>query len=97
MKDETYVLKENNETIRQKIKDAGIYVCHCASFVDACWLDYSTRVNNGVHGVGYYGEENGTHSQEEELARFITECEHLIYCKDVDEFITKIKEFKATM
>jgi hypothetical protein len=36
----------------------------------------------------------GTHSQEEELARFEAECENPIYCKDVDEFVKLINDFK---
>lgn len=94
MENKTFILKQNSEVIRQKIKDAGIRVCICASFKDACWLDYSTVVANGVHGVGYFGEEVETHSVEEELARFLAECKNPIFCKDVDEFIRLIKEFE---
>lgn len=96
MVDKTFILKENSESIRKKITDAGIRVCICASFVDADWLDYSTVVANGVHGIGYFGEEVGTHSVEEELARFLAECKNPIFCKDVDEFIRLINEFEAT-
>jgi len=94
MDNKTFILKENSEEIRKKISDMGIRVCVCASFKDACWLDYSTRVNNGVHGVGFYGGEMDTHSQEEELARFLGECKNPVFCKDVDEFIRLIKEFE---
>ena len=94
MENKTFIFKQNSEEIRQRIKDAEIRVCVCASFKDACWLDYSTRVNNGVHGVGFYGEEDETRSQEEELARFLAECRKPIFCKDVDEFIRLIKEFE---
>lgn len=94
MEHKTFVLKENSEEIRQRIKDVGIDVCPCATFQGSCWLDYSTRVANGVHGVGYYGEENETHSQQEELARFVSECRNMVVCKDVDEFLAKILEFE---
>ena len=53
MVDKTFILKNNSEEIRKKITDAGINVCFCASFDGADWLDFSTAVNNGVHGVGY--------------------------------------------
>ena len=96
MVDKTFILKENSESIRKKITDAGIRVCICASFKDAVWLDYSTVVANGVHGIGYFGEDVETHSVEEELARFLAECKNPIFCKDVDEFIKLIKEFEST-
>lgn len=94
MADKTFILKNNSEEIRKKITDSGIRVCICASFKDACWLDYSTVVANGVHGIGYFGEEVEIHSVEEELARFIAECKNPTFCKDVDEFISLIKEFE---
>ena len=94
MEDMTYVLMDNNEEIRAKIEQAGIHVCVCTKFRDACWLDYSTRVANGVHGIGYWGEEADTYSQEEALNLFKAECHNPYYCKDVDEFIAKIKESK---
>ena len=86
----TIVLKDNSLAIRKKIRCAGIDVCCCAEFVDACWLDFHPNVTDSVHGLGYYGEE--TKSQEEELARFQAENPDCYYCKDVDEFIEKIKE-----
>ena len=88
----TIILKENSEAIRERIKEAGIKVCICARFVDACWLDYNPGITDLVHGVGYYGEDVGTSSQEEECARFLAECREPVFCADVDEFIEKIKE-----
>lgn len=88
----TIILKENSEEIRMKIADAGIDVCRCASFIDACWLDYSPGVTDSVHGVGYYGLEMGTKSREEECARFLAECKEPVFCDGVDEFIETIKE-----
>lgn len=90
MIDKTFVLKENNEAIRKKITEAGIYVCHCASFKLSCWLDYSTVVGNGVHGVGYPFEGE---TQEQTLAMFKHELKNPVWCKDVDEFIKLILEF----
>ena len=87
----TYYLRDNSEGIRQKIESAGISVCVCASFKDACWLDYSTAVGNGVHGVGYYGGDTFTNSQQEALDMFLSEATDLVECKDVDDFIAKIK------
>ena len=87
-----FVLRKNNKAIRKKIENAGIHVCVCASFKNACWLDYHTMVANSVHGVGYYGGDSGTNSQEEELARFVAEAKNLIYCANVDEFISLIKD-----
>ena len=88
----TFILKENTEEIRNKIEQSGIDVCVCCKFIDACWLDYSTNVSNGVHGVGYWGEDNFTHSQQEELDLYLSEVQDPIWCKDVDEFIERIKE-----
>ena len=79
--------------IRDKIKASGIEVCHCAEFKDSVWLDYSGV--NGVHGVGYYDEEVGTKSVQEELDRFAAENKDIVYCKDVNEFITKTKNYDS--
>ena len=91
MEDKTFILKENSESIRKKITDAGIRVCICASFVDADWLDYSTVVANGVHGNGYPYEGM---TKEETRALFLHEVKNPIWCKDVEEFIRLIKEFE---
>ena len=88
----TIILKENSQAIRERIKEAGIKVCICAGFKDACWLDYHPGITDEVHGVGYYGEEMGTTSQAEECARFLAECRAPVICANVDEFIEKIKE-----
>ena len=93
MVDKTFILKENSESIRKKITDAGIRVCICASFVDADWLDYSTVVANGVHGNGYPYEGM---TKEETRALFLHEVKNPVWCKDVEEFIRLIKEFEAT-
>ena len=93
MVDKTFILKENSEEIRKKIKDAGIDVCICASFVDADWLDYSTVVANGVHGNGYPFEGM---TKEETRALLLYETKNPVFCNDVDEFIRLIKEFEAT-
>lgn len=85
------VLKENGEAIRKKITDAGISVCFCASFDGADWLDFSTAVGNGVHGVGY--PDVGM-TKEETLALYKHEVKNPVWCKDVDEFINLIKEFE---
>jgi hypothetical protein len=91
MVNKTFILKENSEEIRKKIKDAGIDVCPCASFVYSDWLDYSTVVANGVHGNGYPFEGM---TKEETMALFLHEVKNPIWCKDVDEFIKLIKEFE---
>lgn len=88
------VLKENSPEIIQAIKDSGIEVCECVKFKNSVWLDYSGAAINIVHGVGYYDEEFGTKSVEEELNRFISENKDIVYCKNVDEFINKIKEIE---
>ena len=93
MVDKTFILKDNSEEIRKKIFDEGISVCHCSSFVDADWLEYSTVVANGVHGNGYPFEGM---TKEETRAMFLYETKNPIFCKDVDEFIRLIKEFEAT-
>ena len=90
----TFYLRQNTKEIRDKIAQSGIDVCVCAAFKDACWLDYSTIVGNGVHGVGYYGAEMGTNSRKEALDMFLAEAHDLVECKDVDEFISKIKNTK---
>lgn len=88
----TLILRENSEEIRQKIKDAGIDVCLCASFKNAVWLTYG--YTDSVHGVGYYGSENGTRSVMEEICSFILDCKQPHFCKDVDEFIADIYDMR---
>ena len=79
MEDKCFILKENSEEIRKKITDAGIHVCHCASFVDADWLDYHTLVANGVHGSGYPYEGM---TKEETRTLFLHEVKNPVFCKD---------------
>lgn len=88
------VLKQNSPEIRQKIKDAGISVCICAEFVDACWLDYHVGLGAtyDVHGLGYDG---GEMTGEEQIALFLHETETIIECSSVEEFITKIKDSRV--
>lgn len=87
----TFYLRHNTKVIRDKIAQSGIDVCVCAAFIDSVWLDYSTKVANGVHGVGYYSAEMGTNSRQEALDMFLAEAHDLVECKDVEEFIAKIK------
>ena len=88
----TIILKENSEAIRNRIEEAGIKVCICASFKDSCWLDYHPGITDEVHGVGYFGGEMFTESQEEALALFMAECKEPFVCKNVEEFIETIKK-----
>ena len=87
------LLKQNSPEIRQAIRDAGISVCICAGFVDACWLDYHVGLGAhfDVHGLGY-GDE--TMSGEEAIAMFLYETDEIVECESVEDFITKIKESK---
>ena len=87
-------MKENSQEIRKRIKGAGISVCVCAEFADACWLDFHPNLVNDfkvrdVHGLGYPCEGE---TQEQELARFLYEAKDPYFCKDVDEFIKMVKE-----
>ena len=91
MENKCFILKNNSEEIRKKIKDAGIDVCYCASFVDSDWLEYHTSIANGVHGNGSPLEGM---TKEETRALFLHEVKNPIWCKDVDEFIKLIKEFE---
>lgn len=92
MIDKCFILKENSEAIRQKIRDAGIDVCLCAQFIDADWLDYHTSVGS-VHGNGYPYEGM---TKEETRALFLHEVKNPVYCKNVDVFIEKILEYEST-
>ena len=88
------VLKENTPEIIHKLTSAGISVCCCVDFKESVWLDYTGATPYQVHGVGYPCEEMGTKTIEEELKRFEAENKDIVYCKDVDEFINKIKEIE---
>ena len=93
----TFILKQNSESIRKQIEEAGIHVCICCSFRDACWLHYGTSVPNGVHEVGCYSDDVGTKNQEEALALFLHECTDPVWCNSTEEFIEKIKQFELTI
>lgn len=86
---ETLILKENNAEIRKAITDSGINCCPCCTFEGASWLDYKYSITDKVHGVGYWYDGS---SSKEEIERFVKECKEPYYCKDVNEFINKIKE-----
>lgn len=92
MDDRTFILKENSEEIRNLLTSIGIYVCHCASFVDSDWLIYSTSIANGVHGFGYPYEGE---TKESTKAMFLHEVKNPVWCENVDEFIEKIMEHEA--
>ena len=89
------VLKQNSSEIRQKIEDAGIRVCICCSFKNAVWLvcHPESEAAFDVHGVGYSDENLPV---EDELAFVEYDWKQynvkVIECKDVDEFINRIKE-----
>lgn len=87
----TIVLKENNEAIRQKIRDAGIDVCNCANFIDADWLDYHPGITLSVHGLCYPYEGM---TKEQTRAMFLCEEKDIVWCKDVKEFIETIKKHR---
>lgn len=91
MEEKTFILKENSEEIRQKIKDARILLCVCAEFVDSDWIYYNTLASNGVHGNGY--PYKGM-TKEETRAIFLYGVRNSVFCNDVDEFIRRIKEFE---
>lgn len=87
------VLKQNSHEIREKIKQAGIEVCECAEFKDSVWLSYTGATPNKIHGVGYYDEEVGIKSIQDELDRFVTENKGQIWeFFNVDAFIEMIKK-----
>lgn len=87
------VLKQNTPEIREKIKQAGIEVCECAEFKDSVWLNYTGVTPNKIHGVGYFDEEVGTKSVQDELDRFVAEKKGQIWeFFNVDAFIEMIKK-----
>lgn len=45
-----------------------------------------------VHGVGYPIDAEDTSTEKQRLNCFVEKCKDPYYCKDVGEFITKIKE-----
>jgi hypothetical protein len=88
------VLKQNSPEIRGCIENAGITVCACASFEGARWLNFHPYLEmyREVHGIGY-GDE--TMDGDTDIAMFLHDHPDAYYCKDVDEFINKIKEYKT--
>lgn len=97
MANKVILLKQNSPEIRKRIEMAGISLCICAEFEDAVWLEYGVGLNAfyDVHGIGYHEDDE---TLEGELAFYEYEIKKygttVIECKDVEEFITKIKENK---
>lgn len=87
----TLILKEHTLDIVKQLIDAGIPCCTCVDYTEAPWLDYNHSITKQVHSVGYPDNTRGTTS-EQELKRFVDECKDIYYCKNVGEFIAKIKE-----
>jgi hypothetical protein len=88
---QTLILKENNSLIREKLLAAGIKCCECCEF-KAPWLNYNHAITHLVHGVGYPSGDDDTTTEEQRLAYYVKEGKDFYYCKDVEEFISKIKE-----
>lgn len=88
---ETLVLKENSPKIRATLALYNIECCTCCNFNGAVWLNYKDDITHIVHGKGYT-DDLFPSTQQEELDRFVAETKDIYYCKDVNEFIEKIKE-----
>ena len=90
---QTLILKENTPQIREKLLAAGIKLCECCEF-KAPWLDYNHAINPLalVHGVGYPSGDDDTTTEAQRLEYYVKEGKDFYYCKDVEEFINKIKE-----
>lgn len=88
---QTLILKENNPQIREKLLAAGIECCECCEF-KAPWLNYNRAITPLVHSVGYPSDAEDTTTEEQRLDCYVKECKDPYYCKDIEEFINKIKE-----
>ena len=90
----TFLLKKNSEDIRNAIREEGIDVCVCSGFNGAVWLDFTPGCTDSVHGIGYPFEGM---TSEETISFTVHEWKQnnveIIECKDVHEFIQKIKEY----
>ena len=74
-------IRKNSEELLKKLSDMGYYICPCANFEDAVWLDTS-KIGVTVHGVGYFDSEikYTDCTREKELKRFIRENPEKIDC-----------------
>ena len=74
-------IRKNSEELKKKLSDMGYYICPCANFEDAVWLDTS-KIGGTVHGVGYFDSEikYTDCTREKELKRFISENPEKIDC-----------------
>ena len=88
---QTLILKEHTLDTVKKLIEAGIPCCTCVDYTEAPWLNYNHSITKYVHSIGYPDNDGGTTS-EQELKRFVDECKDAYCCKDVEEFIAKIKE-----
>lgn len=88
---ETLVLKENSPEIIKILSSNNIECCSCCAFEGAVWLTYEDSITHIVHGEGYT-DELFPCTQQEVLNRFVAEAKNIYYCKDVNEFIEKIKK-----
>ena len=74
-------IRKNSLELQMKLSDMGYYICPCAKFEDAVWLDTS-KIGGTVHGVGYFDSEikYTDCTREKELKRFIRENPEKIDC-----------------
>ena len=74
-------IRKNSEELQKKLSDMGYYICPCAKFEDAVWLDTS-KIGGTVHGVGYFDSEikYTDCTIEKELKRFVNENPEKVDC-----------------
>lgn len=87
-------IKDNNQEIRRKLKNAGFSVCICAKFYDSVWLIYHPDENfpYDIHGEGYAdsGDYDEKHTPEERIQMRLKEDGY--YSKE-REFYNTVEEF----
>lgn len=93
----TIYLSNNNEEIREKLKNLGFSLCICTEFEDNPWL-YFNGMSTDIHGagVGHNAESNPLPLKKlkEEIISVAKQGEKVIICNSVDDFVKEINIYK---
>jgi hypothetical protein len=93
----TIYLSNNNEDIKEKLKNLGFSLCICTEFENNPWL-YFNGMSADIHGAGV-GHNAGFNLLplkilKEEIISVAKQGEKVIICNSVDDFVKEINIYK---
>lgn len=93
----TIYLSNNNEEIREKLRNLGFSLCICTEFENNPWL-YFNGMSTDIHGagVGHNAEFNPLPLKrlKEEIISVAKQGEKVIICNSIEDFVKEINTYK---